>query len=101
MYLLDIIVDYPHRPVRPVKPVIPPDTAQMPAEVPDTIVASDTIVAQPAEVPDTAHAVQDWLVGGTGDDSSMLLWGAFIVVAALALCLWLAYCYRRRLNAVR
>lgn len=60
MYLLDIIVDYPHRPVRPVKPVIPPDTAKVPAEVPDTtVVASDTIVTQPAEVPDTAHAVQD------------------------------------------
>ena len=101
MYLLDIIVDYPHRPVRPVKPVLPPDTAKVPAEVPDTVVASDTIVTQPAEVPDTAHAVQSWLVGGTGDDSSMLLWGALVVVAALALCLWLARSYRRRLNAVR
>ena len=100
MYLLDIIVDYPHRPVRPVKPVIPPDTAKVPAEVPDTVIASDTVVAKPVEVPDTA-AVQDWLVGTPGDDSLMLLWGALIVVAALALCLWLARSYRRRLNTVR
>ena len=44
MYLLDIIVDYPHRPVRPVKPVVPPDTAKVPAEVPDTVVLSYTAV---------------------------------------------------------
>lgn len=100
MYLLDIIVDYPHRPVRPVKPVLPPDTAKVPAEVPDTVVASDT-VTKPVEVPDTAHAVQDWLVGTTGDDSSMLLWGALIVVTALALCLWLARSYRRRMASTR
>ena len=100
MYLLDIIVDYPHRPVHPVKPVIPPDTAKVPAEVPDTVIASDTVLAKPVEVPDTA-AVQDWLVGTPGDDSSMLLWGALIVVAALALCLLLARSYRRRLNTVR
>ena len=98
MYLLDIIPDFPHRPVRPVRPIktLPdtivnsPDTVKAPAEIPDT-------VAQP----DTVQAVQNWLGGGAGDDTSMLLWGALIVVAALALCLWLARSYRRRLAFTR
>ena len=101
MYLLDIIIDPSRRhPVRPVRTlpdtiVNTPDTGKVPTEIPDTVVAN------PEQVPDTAKAVMDW-IGINGDsNTSMLLWGILVVVAALVLCLWLARIYRRRLAITR
>lgn len=100
MYLLDIIPDFPHRPVRPLKTqpdtiINAPDTVTVPEGIPDTV------VVDPKQVPDTAKAVMDWVGGSGGDDSSMLFWGALVVVVALALCLWLALNYRRRMTITR
>lgn len=90
--------------------VLPYDGYRKPIiEVPDPPkVIVDTAGANP-HVADTANvpccmpdsaAAQDFVAGAApgGDDMTMLWAAVFVVLMALALCLWFAYSYRRSLT---
>lgn len=104
MQLLDVIVPgEPYRPhknmiglVKETEPVNAVDTLTNNA-IPTDSMSSDTLAT------DTVNTLQGMVNGaGTGgDDSSMLLWTALVVLGALALCLYFVYTYRRRLGMVK
>lgn len=45
-----------------------------------------------------ANIQSSGVIDSGGDDTSMLVWSAIVVMAALALCVSLAFMYRRRLS---
>lgn len=80
------------------------DIAPYPRE---RIIKYDTVraVYPPAAKPDTtdtATAAQDLVAGAAsgGDDMTMLYAGLFVVLLALAICIWFAMSYRRSLKRV-
>ena len=90
---LDIIVPGQTRSPRIPRRVI--DTiGQVKKEVADTA----TQVRQTVE--DSAAQLQDYVAGGSAGsgDNSMLILSILVVLAALLLCIWFAYSYRKRLN---
>ena len=104
MQLLDVIS--PGQPYRPHKHLIGIVKEAEPVNAVDTItnntVPTDSLTPDTLAT-DTVNTLQGMVNGaGTGgDDSSMLLWTAFVVLGALALCFYFAYTYRRRLGTVR
>ena len=97
MILLDI-AGYPHRDriVRPIKKVIEDTISQVRDSI-DTV--RDSITNAQETVTDSLTK-SDVILNGTTtptDDSSMLLTGIIVVVAVIALCVGVAYKYRRRL----
>ena len=106
MQLLDVIVPgepyHPHKHfigvVKETEPVNAVDTFTN-NTIPTDSVSPDTLAT------DTVNTLQGMVNGagtGTGgDDSSMLLWTAIVVVGALALCFYFAYTYRRKLGILR
>lgn len=99
MQLLDIIV--PGEDYRP-RPYIGEPIQTEPVNAVDTITSNTVPVdslSPDTLATDTVNTLQGMVNGaGTGgDDSSMLLWTAFVVLGALALCFYFAYIYRRKL----
>lgn len=108
--LLDIApINGPYRPRRrfwmdSIQPKIQRmDTAAVKTDTVDsTAVPSellDSAASQP-DVIDTLNNSQNIIgsgIGSNNDDSSMLLWAILVVLAALSLCLYMIYVYRRRL----
>lgn len=108
--LLDIApIDGPYRPRRRFwGDTIPPkihrmDTAAVKTDTVDTTAVPsellDSTVSQP-DVIDTINNSQNIFgssIGSNNDDSSMLLWAILVVLAAISLCLYMIYVYRRRL----
>ncbi|MBQ9186839.1 MAG: hypothetical protein IJ144_03320 [Prevotella sp.] len=78
---------------KPVTPVVD-SAAQLPPAVADS-------AAVPQQVADSAAATQDAImnVGAGSGDGSVLLWTVLCVAAALAVCAYFAYAYRRSLMA--
>jgi len=111
MQLLDLIVPgqprhpriYPHRVGDKIKDAgdkVNDSISQLKDSVADTIsVAKDSISAGKDCIADSLSAASP-LQGGanSGDDASMLLWAIVAVAAVLAICLWFALSYRRRLG---
>ncbi len=101
MQLLDLIIPgqpYHPRPRQGFGEIIRPtvDTVTLQPESTDTL-TSDTLVS------DTTNVMQG-LVNGTGtggDESSMMLWAAIVVLCALSLCVYFAYSYRHRLHVTQ
>jgi len=90
--LLDVLPADGRRPIY--HPIIKPvDTVVGPA--PDVV---DTTATE--NVADTAAAAQDFVVGASsgGDDMTMLFASIFVVLFALALCLYFVFAYRRSLR---
>lgn len=79
------------------------DTATVKTDTVDsTAVPSELIdsTASQPDVIDTLNNSQNIIgssIGSNNDDSSMLLWAILVVLAALSLCLYMIYVYRRRL----
>lgn len=88
--LLDVLPADGHRPID--YPIIRPVEVDPTPEVVDT--------AATEHVADTAAAAQDFVVGGAtgGDDMTMLFASVFVVLFALALCLYFVFAYRRSLR---
>ena len=92
-------IAYPGRPRHPRIPRRVIDTIeQVKKEVTDTAVQVKDSVER--TVQDTTAQLQDFVAGGNvgSDDNTTLLWSLIVVLAALLLCLWFAYTYRKRLN---
>ena len=92
-FLLDILPHDGHRPIH--HPIIKP--------VEPVILNSDTNAVDTASVEnvvDSAAAAQDFVAGGAtgGDDMTMLFASIFVVLFALALCLYFVFAYRRSLR---
>ncbi len=103
--LLDIA--YPGRPYRPVRPDIivnPPDTVHItrPVNAPvakDSIIPQDFIDSCKENVMDTLHSAINWLNGTGADNGNVtLLWTSLVVLAALSLCFFFMWSYRRQLQ---
>ena len=103
--LLDIA--WPGRPRTP-RIIIDPDTTEVvrpridTVKVPDgtdSIVPQELLDSCKENVLDTLHSAVNWL-NGTGADGghSTLLWTTLVVLAALSLCFYFAWIYRRQLQ---
>ena len=103
MHLLDVLLPGEERIRRPIRPVIEKikDTLIQKTDVVDTASAqSDTLTTTP-DATDTVTSAQHLACGLTsGGDSSSTLWTVILVGCALALCLYFAFAYRRRMASV-
>ena len=95
--LLDVLPADGHRPIR--HPIIKPVDVGPAPDVVDTATTSPHVVdsASVGSVTDSAQAAQDFVAGGAtgGDDMTMLFASIFVVLFALALCLYFVMKYRR------
>ena len=98
--LLDIPSVYPHRRIPRIRI---DDTDKPVAALKDTITSAKDSLADTLSV-DTCNAAAavPGNVGMGGDDASMLMWTAMVVLGVLAMCFWFAYSYRKhhQLDAV-